>query len=89
MLAAVVMRIAAGALSEWMTEEPADLGLPATTRDLRSSKFFRESSSLQVAAPAASGCRRIGVPKVWHETQRALPSRLVVKTGWMRALKNS
>jgi hypothetical protein len=64
-------------------------GFPAMTRDLTSSKFLRESSSLHVAAPGASGCRRIGVPKLWHETHRALPARLVVNTGWMRALKNS
>jgi len=30
---------------------------------LTASKFFRDSSSVQVFAPAASGCSRNGVPE--------------------------
>jgi hypothetical protein len=56
------MRIAAGAFRERVRSSRLISGLPATTRDLTSSKFLRESSSLQVAAPGASGCSRIGVP---------------------------
>ena len=36
-----------------------------------------------------SGFKRIGVPEPWHEMQRALPTRLVVKIGSIRALKKS
>jgi hypothetical protein len=64
-------------------------GSPGKTRALMSSKFLRASASLQVAAPSASGCKRIVVPDPWHEMQRALPSRFVVRIGWMRALKYS
>ena len=87
MLAAVVMRIAAGVFGERMPQQPARVRI-ARARRARStsSKFLRASASLQVAAPSGSGCSRIVVPKPWHETQRALPARFVVRIGWTRAL---
>jgi hypothetical protein len=64
-------------------------GSPGTTRARITSKFARASASLQVAAPSDSGLSRIGVPDPWHEMQRALPVRFVVKIGSIRALKKS
>ena len=62
-------------------------GLPGITRERMTSKFLRASASLHVSLPSIKGCSRMGVPSTWHDTQRALPARFVVKMGCTRALK--
>src|SRR5262245_50120850 len=59
------------------------------TRARTVSKFLRDASSSHVPPPAGNGCRRIGVPEMWHETHRAWSARFVVKMGCTFALKYS
>ena len=87
-LAAVVIEVAAGLFRERMHQQPA---LRAARHDHPpdGSKFLRDSSSLQVVLPGASGCSRSGVPLAWHATQRAWPGRLARKIGCTFVLKYS
>src|SRR5438034_8957170 len=64
-------------------------GTPGRTTRWTAWKFFRESSSLQVALPGGSGCRRRGVPAEWHEMHRAWPGRLAMKMGCIFVLNTS
>src|SRR5215831_5782539 len=84
----------------WLSSPPADSangwvssllasGFPALTRARMTSKFLRDSSSFHVAAPGDKGCKRIGVPEAWQETQRACPSRFAKRIGCTFALKYS
>ena len=87
-LAAVVKEVAARLFGERVHSAAGFSGCRHATR-WTASKFLRESSSLQVVLPAASGCSRSGVPLAWHEMQRAWPGRLARKIGWTFVLKNS
>src|SRR5712691_1572549 len=64
-------------------------GTPGRTTRWTAWKFFRESSSLQVALPGGSGCRRRGVPAEWHDMHRAWPGRLAMKMGCIFVLNTS
>src|SRR5437763_1971860 len=70
----------------WLGSPPAEtasgcvnsllaIGLPVLILARMMSKFLRDSSSFQVAAPGDKGCRRMGVPDEWQDTHRACPSR--------------
>ena len=70
-------------------KEYRDTYLDLNGASVPASKFFLDSSSVHVVRPAASGCRRSGVPEPWHEMQRAWPGRSAMKIGWTLILKNS
>src|SRR6266849_3189896 len=84
----------------WLGSPPADsangcvrsllaVGLLDLTLARMTSKFLRDSSSVHVAAPGDRGCKRMGVPDEWQETQRACPSRFAKRIGCTFALKYS
>src|SRR5713101_5092681 len=64
-------------------------GTPGKTTRWTAWKFFRESSSFQVALPGGSGCKRKGVPDPWHAMHRAWPGRLARKMGCIFVLNTS
>ena len=62
------------------------MGTPGFTSPRTMSKFFRDASTLQVAAPSGSGSRRRRVPTLppWQVRHVCRPSRLAVKIGCTR-----
>ena len=78
----------AASASGWRSK-PAAVGVAGDHARANHVEVRARIASLHVAAPSGSGFSRIGVPEPWHETQRALPTRLVVKIGSIRALKKS